>query len=83
VKHAEFARILETMTAFKWEDVQLSWILLIEKVRTFLLVKLGHQMGSGCGTFASSRPLEGGMDHSHQPKLGADEKVRIGQKTNQ
>jgi len=34
-------------------------------------------MGSGCGTFDSSSPLEGDIDHSHQPKLGADEKVRI------
>ena len=38
-------------------------------------------MGSGCGTFASSSPLEGDIDYSHRPKLGADEKVRIGRET--
>jgi len=36
-------------------------------------------MGSGCGTYASSSPLERDIDYSYQPKLGADEKVCIGQ----
>ena len=39
-------------------------------------------MGSGCGTFAGSSPLEGDIDYSHLPKLGADKKVRIGQGNN-
>ena len=38
-------------------------------------------MGSGCDTFASSSPLEGDIDYSHWPKLGADEDVRIGWET--
>jgi len=50
-------------------------------VRCRYVVKLAHQMGSGCGTFASSSPLEGDIDYSHRPKLGADEKVRIGRET--
>ena len=80
--NAEFARtILETMAAFKREDVRLSWILPMGKVRTLPLVKLVHQMGSGCGTFASSSPLEGDIDYSHRPNLGADEKVRISRET--
>ena len=35
-------------------------------------------MGSGCGTFASSSPLEGDIDYSQRPKGGADDKVHIG-----
>ena len=31
-------------------------------------------MSSGCGTFASSSPLEGDIDYSHWPKFRADEK---------
>ena len=31
-------------------------------------------MGSGCGTFASSSPLEGDIDYSYWPKVGADDK---------
>jgi len=38
-------------------------------------------MGSGCGTFASSSSLEGDIDYSHRPKLGADEEIRIGRET--
>ena len=34
-------------------------------------------MGSGCGTFASSSPLEGDVDYSHRPKGGADDEVDI------
>jgi len=33
-------------------------------------------MGSGCGTFASSSPLEGDTDYSHRPKLA----VLVGKK---
>ena len=36
------------------------------------------QIGSGYGTFASSSPLEGDIDYSNQPKVGAVEKVRNG-----
>jgi len=47
VKHAEFARtILETMAAFKQEDVQLSWILPMGKVRT---LPLSSQTGASNG----------------------------------
>ena len=35
-------------------------------------------MVSGCGTFASSSPLEGDIDYSQRPKGGADDKVHIG-----
>ena len=45
------------------------------------VVKLADQMGSGCGTFASSSLLEGDINYSHWPKLGADEKVRIDRKS--
>jgi len=38
-------------------------------------------MGGGCDTFASSSPLEGDVDYSHRPKLGAYEKVRVGRET--
>jgi len=47
VKRAEFARtILETMAAFKREDVQLSWILPIGKVHT---LPLSSQTGASNG----------------------------------
>ena len=36
------------------------------------------QIGSGCGTFASSSPLEGDIDYSHRLKLRVDEKLCIG-----
>ena len=38
-------------------------------------------MGSRCGKFASSSPLEGDIDYSHRPKLGAYEKVLVGLET--
>ena len=39
VKHAEFTRILETKAALKREDIRLSWILPMGKVRTLLQSK--------------------------------------------
>ena len=33
-------------------------------------------MGSGCGTFASSNPLEGDIDYSYWPKVGQTIKRR-------
>jgi len=44
--------------------------------------KLEDQMGSGCGRFASSSPLEKGIDYSHRSKVVADEDVRTGRETN-
>ena len=38
-------------------------------------------MSSGCGTFPSSSPLEGDIDYSQGPKVGAGYEVRIGQET--
>ena len=61
--------------AFK-QDVRLSWVLPMGKVRTLLL---SSQTGGSnrCDTFASSSPLEGDIDYSHRPKPWANEKVRI------
>ena len=35
-------------------------------------------MGSGCGTFASSSPLEGNIDYSHQMNMSVLVEKEIG-----
>ena len=80
VKHAEFTRAILKPRLRSNEKMydRLGFCQWEKFVRCRDIVKLADQMASGCGTFASSSPLERDIDYSHWPKLEAVEKVRIG-----